>query len=93
MSLEPKAVMFRNTYLFCTDEHIKVMESLLEDPANAHLWTSLQSIIETDQNGFIVLFRPTVSISMGLLFFFQNLMVMQRMYYLDKFLKSQGIIK
>jgi len=42
----------------------------------------LKSMVETDKNGFIVYFSPR-EISWSLVFFIQNLMIMQRLRVID----------
>lgn len=75
-----------------TSAHLASLEEELKNPANEWLSVSLQPVLETDENGLITMFQPTQSVSMGLVFFFQNLMVQQRLFLIDKFLKEQGQI-
>ena len=90
---QPQKYMYKNVLLFCLKDQLRQMDQFIEEKTNSHLKSSLREIIETDENGFIVLFRPTIQISMGFLFFLQNLMLMQRLYFLDDFLRRNGQIK
>jgi hypothetical protein len=85
--------LYKNVELLLTDEQVEVLQRLLEEPANEWLKIGFQNIIETDDNGLIVIFRPMQKMSMGLVFFFQNLMIEQRLYLMDNFLRENGQIK
>ena len=76
-----------------TDGHLVALKSLLKDPANKWLEGSLSPIVETDENGLISIFSPVQAMTMGLVFFFQSLMIEQRLSHMDDFLRSKGVIK
>lgn len=76
-----------------TENHLEQISSLLEEEHNEWLQVSLQPIVETDPNGLIVMFRPMKKVSMSLVFFFQNLMIEQRLFLMDDFLRNNGMIK
>lgn len=89
----PTKHFFKNVEMLMTEAHIAALQEMLQEPSNQWLQTSLQPIVETDENGLIVMFRPGQKMSMGLVFFFQHLMVEQRLYLIDDFLREQGRIK
>lgn len=76
-----------------TEGHLEHLTSLLDEEANEWLKVSLQPVVETDDNGLIVMFRPMQKVSMSLVFFFQNLMIEQRLFLMDDFLRKNGMIK
>lgn len=89
----PGKRFYKNVELLCTEAHVNSLEEMLAEPTNAWLKSSLQPVVESDENGLIVMFRPTQKMSMGLVFFFQNLMVEQRLFLVDSFMREQGRIK
>lgn len=76
-----------------TQSHLEHLTSLLDEEPNEWLKVSLQPVVETDDNGLIVMFRPMQKVSMSLVFFFQNLMIEQRLFLMDDFLRKNGMIK
>lgn len=52
----------------------------------------LRSMIRTDENGLIISFEPK-DVSWGLIFFVQNVMIMQRLRFIDDFARKEGLIK
>jgi hypothetical protein len=74
-------------------EQVEVLSQMLDESVNEWLKVSLHTIVETDSNGLIVRFRPTQKMSMGLVFYFQSLMIEQRLYLMDSKLKESGIIQ
>lgn len=88
----PRKILFKNVEILCTDEDVKILSSLLEDPVNFEFKVSFLPILETDEEGLIKIFRP-LTMSMGLLFYIQNLMITQRLYFLDEFIKEHRLVK
>jgi len=91
--LIPSIIFYKNVQLYMTEDHQKHLASLLEEPSNEWLKVSLQPIVETDNNGLITMFRPMKKVSMSIVFFFQNLMIEQRLFLMDDFLRKNGVIK
>jgi len=81
-----------NVSVLCSSEQAALLKEMLSKPENAHLNSQLQTIIETDENGLIVLFKPSTVMTMELLWFLQSLMLAQRCFLIDEFLKKQGVI-
>lgn len=76
-----------------TESHLEQIALLLQEEHNKWLQVSLKPIVETDKNGLITMFRPVKKVSMSLVFFFQNLMIEQRLFLMDDFLRNNGIIE
>ena len=91
--MAPSKIRLKNVDLYCEPIQAKDLQDLLADPINRDLNVSLAPILETDANGLITVFRPITNMSLGLLFALQQLMVAQRIYLIDEFLREQGIIK
>jgi len=51
----------------------------------------LSTMIVTDEQGRIVHFEPR-DVSWGFIFFIQNLMIMQRLQFIDEFVDKQGLL-
>jgi len=83
--------IIKNIEILLSDEQA----ALLEDMCSSHdlFKISLESIIQTDANGLIVLFKPISMMDMALFHFIQNLMISQRLYLMDDFLRANGIIE
>jgi len=79
-------------FLMSGNAHDSLLEHL-SAPTNEWLGAGLQSIVETDENGLIIMFRPSSTMTMGIVHFFQTLMLEQRCYLMDNFLRKQGEIK
>lgn len=72
-----------------SDNDSRIFSGFLSKMSNI---PDLRSMIATDENGLIVSFEPK-SVSWGLIFFVQNLMIMQRLRIFDDFSRNQGLIK
>ena len=86
-------IFYKNVEFLMSELHHKDLIEHLKSESNSWLQVSLQPIVETDENGLIIMFRPTKQMSLGLVYFFQQLMLEQRCYLMDTFLKKQGVIK
>lgn len=84
-----KKRMYKNVLLLMSDKDAAYLDTALS--THPVLSTDLSSIIETDDEGFIVFFKPTEKIIWAAVFFIQNLMIMQRMFTLDELRKSSKI--
>ena len=89
----PTKVLFKNLLIFMNPEHQSILTEFLKLPDNESLNMTLEPILQTDQNGLITMFKPTGRMTQGLVQFFQNLMLEQRCFLLDEFLRKQGEIK
>jgi hypothetical protein len=85
--------LFKNVEMLIDDRQAQAFQKLLDEPANGWLQVSLQPVIETDQNGLITFFMPSGKMTMGLVYFIQNLMVSQRLFLMDEMLRDGGKIK
>lgn len=88
MSGLPRIVECKNVLVFLSEGDRQRLEQLTDKAE----MPDLSKLIETDQNGLITVFSPVV-MPMELLFFIQQLMVKQRLYLIDNFLKEQKVIK
>lgn len=88
-----KKIFYKNVELLMSEEHFKNLKEDLDAPANKWLEVSLQPIVQTDENGLITMFRPGGSMTMSLVHFFQQLMLEQRCWLMDEFLRKHGEIK
>jgi len=68
----------------------QLISSLLNGMSNP---SALPDILQVDSNGLITGFHPIENMTWGEIFFFQNLMVAQRLFLMDEFLKKHGEIK
>jgi hypothetical protein len=68
-------------------KQLNVVLSGMSDPPN------LNAMLVTDENGLITSFSPVDNMQWGLIFLLQNLMVSQRLFLIDNFLRSQEVIK
>jgi hypothetical protein len=84
-----KKQMFKNVQLLLTERDKKNLEEMLRDPAHQDLNVSLEPIMETDDEGRITFFMPAPNTKWGLIFYFQNLMIQQRLHQIDEFLERQ----
>ena len=71
-------------------EQEQLLTKVLCELSNAE---ELPDMIETDENGLISHFSPNTGMTWDAIFFFQNLMISQRLQLLDNFLKEKGVIK
>jgi hypothetical protein len=55
------------------------------------LSVNLSSVLETDDDGFIVFFKPSDKMTWSSVFFIQNLMIMQRMFVIDELRRQKKI--
>jgi len=69
---------------------VQAISSILSGMSNVG---SLPDILRVDENGLIVGFQPMENMTWGDIFYFQNLMVAQRLFQIDEFLRKQGEIK
>lgn len=53
----------------------------------------LAAVIEADENGLIISFKPASGMRWEDIFFLQNLMIGQRLQLIDQTLKINGVIK
>lgn len=88
-----KKIWIKNVELLMTEAHQDMLVEHLKHPQNEWLNVSLQQIVETDENGLITMFVPRGVMSQGIVFFFQQLMMEQRLNLIDDFLRSNGVIK
>lgn len=51
----------------------------------------LSSVLETDDDGFIIFFKPSDKMTWSSVFFIQNLMIMQRMFAIDEMRRQKKI--
>lgn len=91
--MKPSLRLFKNVSILINESQLDLLKTFIAEPANQWLEVSLQPIIEVDENGLIILFKPTHQMSMNLVFFIQNLMVIQRLFLMDEFLRKNGMIK
>jgi len=84
--------LVNNLELFCSEEHVKFLNDLLDKPENKEVASNFRSVLETDSNGLISMFRPSLVMTMDLLWFLQSLMLSQRCYLIDQFLKKEGVL-
>ena len=91
--MKPSVHFYKNVQLYMTESHLEQIALLLQEEHNKWLQVSLKPIVETDKNGLITMFRPVKKVSMSLVFFFQNLMIEQRLFLMDDFLRNNGIIE
>lgn len=88
-----KARMFKNSYLLMTDRDEGNLSRLLLDPMHKEIKDDLSKVIETDSAGMINFFMPISNMQWSLIFYIQNLMIMQRMYEVDLLKKEVASIK
>lgn len=88
-----KKIHFKNVEILMTEEHLELLKEHLTNSQNEWLNVSLQQVLQTDENGLIIMFAPRKIMSGGLVFFFQNLMMEQRLILMDDFLRSNEVIK
>ena len=69
---------------------IQKISSILSGMSNVG---DLPDMLTVDSNGFITGFRPVNDMVWGDVFYFQNLMVAQRLFKIDEFLRKQGEIE
>lgn len=82
-------VMYKNILLFMSTKDTQHLDKLLsEHPVLSH---DISSIIETDDDGFIMFFKPTDKMTWASVFFIQNLMIMQRMFAIDELRRQHKI--
>lgn len=75
--------MFKNIYLLMTDRDETNLKKLLLDPMHVDIKDDLSRVIETDSEGLITFFMPISNMQWSLIFYIQNLMLMQRMNAFD----------
>lgn len=68
----------------------QLVSSILNGMSNVEL---LPDILRVDSNGLIIGFQPMEDMTWGEIFFFQNLMVAQRTFLMDEFLRKHGEIE
>lgn len=81
--------MYKNILLFLSEKDQQQLTKLLAD--HPILSFDLSSIVETDDDGFIVFFKPTEKMTWSSVFFIQNLMIMQRMFIFDELRRQKKI--
>jgi len=86
-------ILCKNVEFLMSESHQGDLLDYLKIPSNEWLGAGLQSVVETDENGLIIRFKPTGIMTASLVHFFQQLMLEQRCYLMDIFLKEQGVIK
>ena len=75
--------------LFLSEQDKKQLDQLLAD--HETLAFDISSIIETDDDGFILFFKPTSRMSWASVFYVQNLMIMQRLFVFDELRRQNKI--
>lgn len=68
----------------------QLVSSILNGMSNVE---ALPDILRVDSNGLITGFQPMENMTWGEIFFFQNLMIGQRTYLMDEFLRKHGEIE
>lgn len=69
-------------------KNLQALLSQMSDPG------SVFSTIDVDENGLITNFAPPpLKTTWGFIFLIQRLMISQRLYLMDSFLKTNGVIK
>lgn len=84
-----KKVMYKNILLFMSDNDKQHLDKLLA--SHPTLSSDLSSVLETDDDGFIVFFKPSEKMTWSSVFFIQNLMIMQRMFVVDELRRQKKI--
>jgi hypothetical protein len=84
-----KKVMYKNILLFMSDNDKQYLDKLLA--SHPTLSVDLSSVLETDDDGFIVFFKPSDKMTWSSVFFIQNLMIMQRMFVVDELRRQKKI--
>lgn len=92
MSQVARKTFFKGIELLITQEQLKAFEKELSNPANHEFQVSLTRMIQTDSNGLITMLHVNSSITMGLYFMVHHIMVAQRMYLIDEFMRKNGVI-
>lgn len=89
--MEWKKRNIRNVHLMCTDIDEANIENMLGDARV----TDARLILTCDFEGIIIRFSPTKNLTWGVVWYIQNLMIMQRLHQVDAamaILKSRGVI-
>lgn len=84
-------VIYKNIDILISSRDKKNLDDMLKDPAHNALNISLETIIETDEEGRITFFMPTDKTKWGLIFYIQNLMIRQRLHQIDIFMSEQKV--
>ena len=85
-------IHYKNVEIKMTEQHHKMLEDHISQPQNEWLKAGLEKVVETDSDGMITMFAPMHTMSMGLVFFIQHLMITQRLDLVDEFLRKQGVM-
>lgn len=89
--MEWKKRNIRNVHIFCTDLDEKNLENMLSDCSIS----DARIILSCDFDGRIMRFSPAKSMTWGVVWYIQNLMIMQRLNQVDAamdVLKNRGVI-
>lgn len=89
--MEWKKRNIRNVHVYCTDFDEKNLESMLSECGIA----DARGIMSCDFDGRILRFSPSKSMTWGVVWYIQNLMIMQRLNQIDsaiEILKNRGVI-
>lgn len=80
----------RGCKILITESEAKQLNVILSGMSNP---PDLNSMLVVDENGLITSFTPVDNMQWGFIFLLQNLMVSQRLFLMDNFLRSQEVIK
>ena len=89
--MEWKKRNIRNVHLLCTD----IDEANIENMLGEVRIPDARAIITCDFEGRITRFAPTKALTGGVVWYIQNLMIMQRLHQVDaalNTLKSRGVL-
>lgn len=82
-------IVYRNLDILLSERDRAILEKMLSDPDHKILADEISQWLETDRNGCISFFLPPSGMKWSLVFFIQNLMIMQRMYRIDSYLEEK----
>ena len=77
-----KKILYKNVSILMSDRDKSILDNMLRAPEHAHI-TDFRKSIETDDSGRITFFMPSEGMKWGLIFFLQNLMILQRLNEVD----------
>jgi hypothetical protein len=89
--MEWKKRNIRNVHVYCTDLDEKNLEGMLAECKIA----DARGIMSCDFEGKVMRFSPAKSMTWGVVWYIQNLMIMQRLHQVDsaiEMLKNRGVI-
>jgi len=82
--------LYKNIELLISDKDVAILDKMLNEPVHRDFNIDLGKVLETDGAGRIVFFVPPPGMKWALIFYFQNLMIRQRLDLIDAFLDREG---